>query len=71
MPGMVAFDRVLQPGGTKNPGRHALWKLPPLWKSIKEAFGNIFLMISTSCLEKPPQKRLRLSHSSHSADGGQ
>jgi hypothetical protein len=70
MPGMVAFDRVPQPGRNKNPGRHALWKLPQLWKSTKVAFGDFFLMISTSCLEKPPQKTLRLSHSYHSADGG-
>jgi hypothetical protein len=50
-------------------GRLALWKLPQLWKSTKVAFGNFFLMISTSCLEKPAQKTLRLSHSYHSADG--
>ena len=40
-----------------------------LWKSIKVAFGNFFLMISTSCLEKPSQKPLRLFHRYHSADG--
>jgi len=34
------------------------------------AFGSFFLMISTSCLEKPPQNPLRLSHSYHSAGGG-
>jgi hypothetical protein len=34
------------------------------------AFGGFFLMISTSYLEKPPQKTLRLSHIYHSPDGG-
>jgi hypothetical protein len=29
-------------------GGTALWKLPPLWKSTKEAFGDFFLMISTA-----------------------
>jgi hypothetical protein len=52
-------------------GREALWKLPQLWKSTKDAFGNFLWLISTSCLEKPPLKNsLRLSHSYHSADGG-
>jgi hypothetical protein len=32
------------------------------------AFGNIFLMFSTSCLEKLSQKPFQLSHRSHSAD---
>jgi hypothetical protein len=49
--------------------RGALWKLPQLRKSTKVAFGVFFLMISTSCLEKPPQNPLRLSHSYHSAGG--
>src|SRR5579871_4034790 len=40
--------------------REGLWKMPQLWKSTKVAFGGFFLMISTSCLEKPPQKTLRL-----------
>jgi hypothetical protein len=31
------------------------------------AFGKIFLMIPTNCLEKPSQKTLRLSHRFHSA----
>src|SRR5436309_15976021 len=44
-------------------GRRGLWKLPQLWKSIKVAFGDFFLMISTSCLKKPTQERLRLFHS--------
>ena len=46
-------------GSIPGPGGTALWKLPQLWKSKsnKEAFGDFFLMISTSCLEKPPQKR--------------
>jgi hypothetical protein len=54
---------------TKNAGRKALWKPPQLWKSIKVAFGDFFLMIPTSCLEKPSQKPLRLYHRYHSADG--
>jgi hypothetical protein len=29
-------------------GRGGLWKLPQPWKSIKVAFGNFFLMISTA-----------------------
>src|SRR5213593_4890757 len=49
-------------------GREGLWKMPQLWKSTKVAFGNFFLMISTSCLEKPSQKTLRLSHIYHSPD---
>lgn len=47
-------------------GREGLWKMPQLWKSTKVAFGGFSLMISTSCLEKPPQKTLRLSHIYHS-----
>jgi len=50
-------------------GREGLWKMPQLWKSTKVAFGGFFLMISTSCLEKPPQKTLRLSHIYHSPGG--
>ena len=50
-------------------GREGLWKMPHLWKSTKVAFGKFFLMISTSCLEKPSQKTLRLSHIYHSPDG--
>src|SRR4030095_4483680 len=50
-------------------GREGLWKMPQLWKSTQVAFGNLFLMISTSCLEKPPQKTLRLSHIYHSPGG--
>jgi hypothetical protein len=46
-----------------------LWKMPPLWKSTKVAYGGFFLMISTSGLEKPPQKTLRLSHIYHSPAG--
>src|SRR5581483_8851777 len=46
--------------------REGLWKMPQLWKSTKVAFGDFFLMISTNCLEKPPQKTLRLSHIYHS-----
>src|SRR5262245_39482655 len=40
----------------KNRGRGALWKLPQLRKSNKVAFGNFFLIISSSCLQKPPHK---------------
>jgi len=50
-------------------GREGLWKMSQLWKSTKVAFGNFFLMTSTSCLEKPPQKALRLSHIYHSPGG--
>jgi len=50
-------------------GREGLWKMPQLWKSTKVAFGGFFLMISTSCLEKPPQKTLRLFHIYHSPGG--
>ena len=50
-------------------GRQGLWKMSQLWKSTKVAFGDFFLMISTSCLEKPPQKTLRLSHIYHSPGG--
>jgi hypothetical protein len=44
--------------------------MPQLWKSKKDAYGDILLMISTSCLEKPAQKTLRLSHIYHSSGGG-
>ncbi len=47
-------------------GREGLWKMPQLWKSTKVACGGFLLMISTSCLEKPPQKTLRLFHIYHS-----
>jgi len=67
---MTVFERLSASWRKKNGGWDALWKLPQLWKSTKEAFGDSFFMISTSCLEKPPQKTLRLSHSYHSADGG-
>ena len=50
-------------------GREGLWKMPQLWKSSKDAFGGILLMISTSCLEKPSQKTLRLFHIYHSPGG--
>jgi|SRR5215831_7828929 len=69
MPGMAVFEWFFPSWSKKNAGRKALWKLPQLWKSKKDAFGDFFLMISTSSLEKPPQKSLRLSHSSHSAGG--
>jgi hypothetical protein len=35
----------------------------------KGRLRQFFWMISTSCLEKPSQKPLRLSHRYHSADG--
>ena len=47
-------------------GREGLWKMTQLWKSIKVAFGPVLLMISSSCLEKPSHKTLRLSHIYHS-----
>jgi hypothetical protein len=50
-------------------GREGLWKMAQLWKSNKVAFGTILLMISTSRLEKPSPKTLRLSHIYHSLDG--
>ena len=58
-----------RPRPENNGGREGLWKVPQLWKSTKVAFGNFFLMISTRCLEKPPQKTLRLSHIYHSPGG--
>jgi hypothetical protein len=33
---------------TKKKESRGLWKLPQPWKSTKEAFGEIFLMISTA-----------------------
>jgi len=50
-------------------GRRGLLKLPQLWKSQSVAFGNFFLMISTSCLKKPSLKTLRLFHSSNRPGG--
>ncbi len=49
-------------------GRGDLLKLPQLRKSKKVAFGDFFLMISTSCLKKPTQKTLRLFHSYNKSD---
>jgi len=54
---------------TKNARRQGLWKRPQLWKSTKDAFGDFFLMIPTSCLEKPSQTPLRLYHRYHSPGG--
>jgi hypothetical protein len=54
----------------KNATREGLWKMSQLWKSTKVAFGGFFLMISTSCLEKPSQKTLRLYHIYHSPGHG-
>jgi hypothetical protein len=39
-------------------GRGGLWKLPQLWKSESVASQLFFLMISTSCLDKPSDKTL-------------
>jgi hypothetical protein len=39
---------AIYPAWNENGGREALWKLPQRWKSIKVAFGNFFLMISTA-----------------------
>src|SRR3954462_2172424 len=50
----------------RNGGREGLWKMPQLRKSNKVACGRLLLMISTSCLEKPSRKTLRLSHIYHS-----
>src|SRR5262249_25877380 len=47
--------------------RHALWKLPHLWKSESVA-SHLLINDFHSCLEKPALKNaLRLFHSSHSA----
>jgi len=43
-----------------------LWKLPELRKSINDASGDFFLMISTSSLNRIK----RPIHSYHSLDGG-
>lgn len=43
--------------------------MPQLWKSNKDACGDIRLTIPTSCLEKPSHKTLRLSHIYHSPGG--
>jgi hypothetical protein len=48
-----------------------LLKLPQLRKSESDAFGNFFLMISTSCLDKPSEKHARLIHSSNRPDDDQ
>jgi hypothetical protein len=45
--------------------KESLLQLPQPWKSTKVAFGGFSLMISTSCLKKPPHKTLRLFHSSN------
>ena len=44
-------------------GRGGLWKLPQPWKSTKDAFGGIFLMISTAVWKSLRGGPLRLSHS--------
>jgi len=62
------YQAPLPPTETRG-GREGLWKMAQLWKSTKVACGGFFLMISTSCLEKPPQKTLRLSHIYHSPGG--
>ena len=45
MPAWAGFHASL---GIPAADHTALWKLPQLWKSNKEAFGNVFLMISTA-----------------------
>jgi hypothetical protein len=67
---MAACERFSGLRSAEIDGRKALWKLPQLWKSNKDAFGDFFLMISISRLEKSAQKTLRLFHSYHSAGGG-
>jgi hypothetical protein len=62
--------RSPRPPTEKIAGREGLWKMPQLWKSNKDAFGNILLMIPTSCSEKPSRKTLRLSHIYHSPGDG-
>jgi hypothetical protein len=37
--------------------KKSLWKLPQLWKSTKEACGNIFLIISTAAWESRRKNR--------------
>ena len=65
----LSHDEYLAPQPrTEIGGREELWKMPQLWKSTKVAFGGYLLMISTSCLEKPSQKTLRLFHIYHSPD---
>jgi hypothetical protein len=54
----------------KKKERGGLWKLPQPWKSEKVAFGDIFIDDFHRCLEKPPQRTLRLFHSSHRPGGG-
>jgi len=48
--------------------KESLLRLPQLWKSTKVAFGDFFLMISTSRLKKLPHKTLQLFHSSNRPD---
>ena len=47
------------------------WKLPQPWKSDKDAFGGIFLMISTAAWKSLRGGPRRLSHSSHRPGGDQ
>jgi hypothetical protein len=54
----------------KKKERGGLLKMTQLWKSKKVAFGTFLLMISTSCLQKPSHKTLRLSHISNKPGGG-
>src|SRR5262249_35220381 len=61
--------RAPRPPIRKNGGREGLWKMPQLWKSNEDAFGNIPLMIPPSYLEKPSRTTLRLFHIYHSLGG--
>jgi hypothetical protein len=58
--------------GTKKKDKHSegegLLKLPQLRKSKSDAFGDFYLMISTSCLDKSSEKHARLIHSSNRPD---
>jgi len=45
-----------------------LLKLPQLRKSKVDAYGDFFLMIPTSCLGNPSERRARISHSSNKPD---
>jgi hypothetical protein len=58
-PGAKFFSGEQQLSQKKeNSEGEGLLKLPQLRKSQSEAFGSFFLMISTSCLDKPSDKTL-------------
>jgi hypothetical protein len=69
-PGANSFCREQQLSQRKdNSEGEGLLKLPQLRKSKSEASGSFFLMISTSCLDKPSQKHARFIHSSNRPGG--